>query len=89
MSARQSLKRDLEIDDKRERPSSHRILRLREVERRTGRRRSSIYQDMSVGTFPRPVPLGERARGWVEKEIEEWIDSRIAKRDQADGVSRE
>ena len=59
------------------------ILRRREVERRTGKRHSSIYADISEGTFPKPVPLGKRAVGWVESEIDAWITDRIAARDQA------
>ena len=35
--------------------SLRRILRLPEVERRTGRARSSIYRDVDRGLFPRPV----------------------------------
>ncbi|MDO8330302.1 MAG: AlpA family transcriptional regulator [Fluviicoccus sp.] len=46
----------------------------------TGLGRSSIYKFIAQGTFPKPVPLGERAVGWVDQEIEEWISSRIAER---------
>lgn len=34
------------------------------------------------GRFPRPVPLGGRAVAWVEKEISEWTDARVAERDR-------
>ncbi|MEE2749373.1 MAG: AlpA family phage regulatory protein [Pseudomonadota bacterium] len=30
------------------------------------------------GTFPAPVKLGARASAWIESEINEWIESRIA-----------
>ena len=59
----------------------HSILRRKQVEKRTGLSRSTIYLRIQEGTFPRPVNLGERAVGWVEKEIEEWLVARIMTRD--------
>jgi prophage regulatory protein len=57
-----------------------RVLRLSEVKLRVGLSRSSIYQRVQIKEFPAPIPLGDRAVGWVESEIEEWVNSRIAKR---------
>jgi prophage regulatory protein len=55
-----------------------RLLRLPEVLNRTGLSRSTLYADPS---FPKSVKVGERAVAWVEDEITEWIDDRIAKRE--------
>lgn len=57
------------------------LLRLREVTRRTGKSRSSVYRDVAAGTFPAPVKLGERASAWPEHEISAWCAARIAERD--------
>jgi prophage regulatory protein len=57
------------------------ILRLPAVKSRTGLSRSTIYLHIAQGTFPAPVSLGERAVGWIESEIDEWIARRIAERD--------
>jgi prophage regulatory protein len=57
-----------------------RFLRLPEVKLRTGLRRSTIYEEISKGVFPRPVSLGMRCVGWLESEIESWIMARIQKR---------
>ena len=54
-----------------------RFLRLPEVQDRTGLSRSTIYVRLGQGRFPRPVSLGERAVGWIEAEVEEWIRERI------------
>jgi prophage regulatory protein len=59
------------------------ILRRREVERLTGLKRSTIYEAMRAGTFPRPIRLGAGAVGWLETEIAEWQARRIAERDAA------
>ena len=61
---------------------STRLIRLEEVKRRTGFQKSSIYNRITEGIFPRPVPLGARAVAWVEDEIQEWINSRISERDK-------
>lgn len=34
-------------------------------------------------SFPKPIPLGLRAVGWLESEVETWIQSKIAIRDQS------
>jgi prophage regulatory protein len=59
------------------------ILRLPAVKTRTGLSRSTIYLRVSQGAFPRPVSLGGRAVGWVEAEIQEWLQQRIAARRKA------
>ena len=57
---------------------THTILRLPAVKTSTGLSRSTIYLRISEGTFPRPVSLGGRAVGWLEAEIQEWLERRIA-----------
>lgn len=51
------------------------ILRRKQVEARTGLSRSTIYQRIAEGSFPKPVSLGPRAVGWLESEIESWLSS--------------
>ena len=58
-----------------------RLLRLPAVRAKTGLPTSTIYAAMAGGTFPRCVALGPRVVGWVEGEIDDWIATRIAKRD--------
>jgi len=54
------------------------ILRRKQVESRTGLSRSTIYARIAEGSFPRPVNLGGgRAVGWLESEINEWVQARI------------
>lgn len=58
------------------------ILRRPEVEELTGLPRSSIYERMAAGKFPRPIPLGGRSVGWLEPEIIEWQKQCVAERDR-------
>lgn len=53
------------------------ILRRKQVEQRTGLSRSTIYLRVAQGTFPKAVSLGARAVGWLESEIDEWLNSRV------------
>jgi predicted DNA-binding transcriptional regulator AlpA len=56
---------------------THTILRLPVVKTRTGLSRSTIYLRIAQGTFPRPVALGGRAVGWLEAEIQNWVQQCI------------
>ena len=62
---------DTEIKNK------ERILRLADVKTRTGLSRSTIYLNISNGTFPKHISLGRRSVGWLESEIDAWITARI------------
>ena len=55
----------------------HTILRLPAVKTSTGLSRSTIYLRISQGSFPKPVSLGGRAVGWLESEIQEWLQRQI------------
>lgn len=54
-----------------------RILRRPEVESRVGLSRSTIYESMALGEFPKPIKIGRRAVGWPESSIAAWLDSRV------------
>ena len=56
---------------------AHTIVRLPTVKARTGLSRSSIYLRISKGEFPAPVSLGDRAVGWIEEEIDLWLEQKI------------
>lgn len=64
------------------------ILRRKQVEARTGLSRSTIYDLMRDGHFPKPVSLGSQAVGWVESEVGAWVEARIAARDQNQGGTK-
>lgn len=64
------------------------ILRRKQVEARTGLSRSSIYARQRHNpkrpgdydpTFPKPVSIGAKAVGWIEKEIDAWLTAQVEK----------
>jgi len=52
-------------------------LRCREVVRRTGLSRATIYRLMARGEFPQQHRLSSGRVGWSEEEIERWLRSRL------------
>lgn len=55
-----------------------RLIRLPEVEEITGCKKSTIYQFMRAGTFPKPVRLNVRTVGWPESAVLQWVQDRIS-----------
>lgn len=58
-----------------------RILRLPEVKAKTGFGRSTIYAPVykkrgASGEFLRSIRIGARAVGWLESDIDQWIETR-------------
>ncbi|WP_110642893.1 AlpA family transcriptional regulator [Salinicola sp. CPA57] len=60
----------------------NRLLRRRDVELKTGKSRSAIYAGVSNGTFPAPVPIGDKSVAWLEEEVDSWIAARLAERNR-------
>ena len=56
---------------------TYNILRLPAVKTCTGLSRSTIYLRVSEGRFPAPVSLGGRAVGWLESDVQGWIEDQI------------
>jgi prophage regulatory protein len=65
-------------------PIEHnKFLRLADVERVVGLKRTKIAELIAAGEFPKPIPLSDKGRavGWLERELMEWQAKRIAARD--------
>lgn len=52
-----------------------RLIRLMEVMKITGLKRSSLYAKMAARQFPRPVKIGLRASAWRLNEICQWNEA--------------
>lgn len=59
------------------------MIKLKEVQKKTGLKRSSLYAMIKKGMFPAQVKLGERSVAWIDEEITEWLESRISARNAA------
>jgi prophage regulatory protein len=58
------------------RASSNRVeiqfIRLKEVLAICGKSRSSVYDAIKKGDFPKPVKLQGRSSAWIKSELVEW-----------------
>ncbi|MBL1147367.1 MAG: AlpA family transcriptional regulator [Pseudomonadota bacterium] len=63
-----------------EKSQKERFLRLTDVMARTGLSRSTIYLHINQGLFPTNINIGPRSVGWLESEIDAWIEDRINQR---------
>ena len=58
-----------------------RIIKIKEVLNITGLGRSTMYELMATSHFPKSIPLGLRAVGWLESEVHQWVVDKINKRE--------
>lgn len=61
-------------------PATHRVIRLPEVIKKTGLGRTTLYRMSTSGEFPESISLGGKAMGWIEAEVDRWIEARMAAR---------
>lgn len=59
-----------------------RIIRRHELKAFTGYSIGHIYELIAHGKFPKPIPLGPRAVGWLSDEIAAHQAACIAERDR-------
>lgn len=55
-----------------------RFLRLPDVERKVGLKKTRIYELVAEGKFPAAIKLTDSTNAWLEHEVEAWMDERIA-----------
>ena len=55
----------------------NKILRLPQVKSQTGLSRSTIYLRIKNKEFPESISLGGRAVGWLESDIQTWVDGKL------------
>ena len=59
------------------------ILRVKDLEKKIGLSRATIYRRIDPKsphydpTFPKSISLGFNSVGWIESEVDDWINGRI------------
>lgn len=59
-----------------------RLIRMSEVETLTGLGKTSIYELMRAGKFPKSIRLHARMVAWSESSVLSWIQARISEAQQ-------
>ena len=58
-------------------PDKPRFIRIAKVSELTSMSKSAIYALVQRGRFPASVKLSTRSAGWIESEVEAWVQNRI------------
>ena len=61
---------------------NHVVLSARQTVEKAGFSVATLWRKISSAEFPKPIQLGPNRVGWIESEVDAWIDARIAERDQ-------
>ena len=59
---------------------TNKILRLPTVVEITGTSKTTIYRWIGANQFPKPINLSNVSVGWLEADINDWIQSKIEAR---------
>ena len=54
------------------------LLRLPQVLNTVGISKSTLYQLVARGDFPKPIKIGQRASAWPESAVQRWIEMHVA-----------
>ncbi len=57
-----------------------RLISIKDVMHKTSLARSTIYKYLAEGGFPKSASLGANKVAWLESEINEWIEEKLAQR---------
>ena len=63
-----------------------RVIRIREVCQKVGLSRASVLRKSREGTFPIPINVGVKAMGFIEEEVEQWLQEQAQKRNLTKAV---
>ena len=66
-----------------------RFIRKLEVAKRIGWHPSHLMRMAKAGKFPKPVSLGPNSTAFVELEVLEWMENRVADRNKPPNLGRD
>ena len=63
-----------------------RILKWKDLAPIVGLCRATLWRMEKDGDFPKRIRISERCVGWLEHEVEAWLDERMANRVEDEGA---
>ena len=57
-----------------------RIIRWPELQKKIGVSNVTVWRWEKDGQFPKRIRLGGNSAGWIESEVDKWIEKRAAER---------
>jgi len=67
--------------------TTKRLLTFKQVRERIPYSKTHFYRLIHQNKFPRQIPLGPHKIAFLESEVDEWVQLRIAAREQKEGVA--
>jgi prophage regulatory protein len=61
--------------------TGRRTLRIRQVVEKTGLSQATIWRLSASGDFPRPIKISKGCTVWLEHEIDEMVEAKVAERE--------
>lgn len=65
------------------------VSRLPKMLARTGLTKSTAYREIKSGRFPKPIRISKRAVGWLDSQIDEWIEQAVRDAVRSNGDSQQ
>ena len=59
----------------------NKIIRMKHVKDITSLSSTTIYRKIAAGSFPKQFRLTDKTCAWLEQEVLDWVDAKIAERD--------
>ncbi len=57
------------------------LIKIKDVSVLTSLARATIYKYIKEGVFPKQINLGVNCVAWLESEVLDWIEEKVAQRD--------
>lgn|GEM_PF-1417799 len=61
----------------RENDNTRRLIKIREVEKMVGLKKSALYKYVASGDFPPQIRIGPRSVAWEKDAVDRWISQRL------------
>ena len=61
---------------------------VKQVVDRTGLSKTTLYDRMKAGSFPKSIPLGPQKVAFLQSEVDAWIAAQVAARDSGYDIRR-
>jgi prophage regulatory protein len=58
----------------------NKLIRMKHVKEITTLSSTTIYRKIAAGSFPKQFRLTDKTCAWVKQEVLDWVDERIAER---------
>ncbi len=63
------------------------LLKAKDVANKTSFSVPHIHRMAKDGKFPQPIKLSDSRKGWLEKDVDKWIEERVRQHNNQGGLN--